>query len=112
MSKEKNILNACGHKNSERLDALKILPSAVCPACLLGRIKELERTLHQLREQKRSIISQLEQVELRNTERIKNLDERIEALERLLVCYRVRKNPSEALHRKLEKTKQALEGGR
>ena len=45
-------------------------------------------------------------------ERIKNLDERIEALERLLVCYRVRKNPSEALHRKLEKTKQALEGGR
>ena len=41
---------------------------------LKERIAELERTLHQLREQKRSIISQLEQVELRNTERIKELE--------------------------------------
>ncbi len=41
---------------------------------------------------------------------ILNLKARNEALEQLLVCYRVGKNPSEALHRKLEKTKQALEG--
>ena len=45
-----------------------------------------------------------------NCQRIKELEERIEALEQLLVCYRVGKNPSEALHRKLEKTKQALKG--
>jgi hypothetical protein len=41
-------------------------------------------------------------------QQIKELEERIEALEQLLVCYRVGKNPSEALHRKLEETKQAL----
>lgn len=43
-------------------------------------------------------------------EQITKLEERIEATEQLLVCYRVGKNPSEALHRKLEKTKQALKG--
>ncbi len=42
MPKEDDILNACGHRNSERVKALKELPSAVCPACLLERIKELE----------------------------------------------------------------------
>ena len=46
----------------------------------------------------------------RQDERIEEFEERIEALEQLLVCYRVGKNPSEALHRKLEKTKQALKG--
>lgn len=43
MTKEKDILNACGHRNSERVEALKELPSAVCPACLLERITGLER---------------------------------------------------------------------
>lgn len=35
--------------------------------------------------------------------------ERVEALEALLVCYRLGKQPSEALHQKLAKTKKALE---
>lgn len=34
MGKEKDILNRCGHRNSERVEALKKQPSAVCPACL------------------------------------------------------------------------------
>jgi len=46
-SKNEDILNACGHRNSERVKALKELPSAVCPACLLERIKELEVKLKQ-----------------------------------------------------------------
>lgn len=31
--------------------------------------------------------------------------ERIDALEGLLVCYRIGKNPTESLHRKLDRTK-------
>jgi hypothetical protein len=42
MLKEEDILNECGHRTSERVEALKKLPSSVCPACLLERIKELE----------------------------------------------------------------------
>ena len=42
---------------------------------------------------------------------IKILKERNEALEQLLICYRVGKNPSEKLHKMLDRTKQALEGG-
>ena len=40
MPKEDDILNACGHRNSERVKALKELSSAVCPACLLERLDE------------------------------------------------------------------------
>jgi hypothetical protein len=43
MAKEpEDILNPCGYRNSERIEALKKLPSSVCPACLLERIKDLE----------------------------------------------------------------------
>ena len=50
MAKEpEDILNPCGHRNSERVEALKELPSAMCPACLLERIKELEAQLKQHR---------------------------------------------------------------
>lgn len=43
MDKEKDILNPCGHRDSERVKALKKLPSySICPACLLERIKERE----------------------------------------------------------------------
>lgn len=35
---------------------------------------------------------------------------RIEALEALLACYRTGRQPSEALHRRLEQTRAALEG--
>ena len=52
---------------------------------LKERIAELERTLHQLREQKRSIISQLEQVELRNTERIKGLESESKAQKAVII---------------------------
>ena len=48
MTKEKDILNACGHRNSERVEALKELPSAVCPACLLERITGLESLLGEI----------------------------------------------------------------
>jgi len=42
-NKVEDILNVCGHRNSERVEALKELPSTVvCPACLLERIAELE----------------------------------------------------------------------
>ena len=41
-AKEEDILNPCGHRNSERIEALKKFPSAICPACLFERIKELE----------------------------------------------------------------------
>jgi len=40
---------------------------------------------------------------------VKLLWERIDALEQLLVCYRVGKNPTERLHTKLEKTKKTME---
>ena len=43
MGKEEDILNECGHRNSERVEAFKKFPSAICPACLFERIKELER---------------------------------------------------------------------
>ena len=43
------------------------------------------------------------------TDIIKLLWRRIDALEQLLVCYRVGKNPTEKLHTKLEKTKKAME---
>ena len=36
------ILNLCGHRNSQRVEALKELPSSVCPACLQEKIKNLE----------------------------------------------------------------------
>ena len=50
MAKEpEDILNPCGHKNSERAEALKKLPSSICPACLIERIKELEGKLEQHR---------------------------------------------------------------
>ena len=39
---------------------------------------------------------------------IKILMSRIDALEQLLVCYRVGKNPTEKLHTRLDKTKKAL----
>lgn len=43
MSKaNEDTLNPCGHRNSARLEALKEFPSAICPACLIERIKELE----------------------------------------------------------------------
>lgn len=42
MPKEEDIINECGHSTSERLKALKQLPSAICPACLLERITKLE----------------------------------------------------------------------
>ena len=42
MAKEEDILNPCGHRNSERIEALKKLPSSICPACLFERIKKLE----------------------------------------------------------------------
>ena len=42
MAKNEDILNECGHRNSERVKALKELPSSVCPACLLERIEKLE----------------------------------------------------------------------
>ena len=45
MAKEEDVLNPCGHRNSERVKALKELPSSVCPACLLERIKQLEAAL-------------------------------------------------------------------
>ena len=45
MAKEEDILNPCGHRNSERIEALKKLPSSICPACLFERIKELEELL-------------------------------------------------------------------
>jgi len=38
----------------------------------------------------------------------KRLRERLDAVEELNVCYRLGRQPSEKLHRKLEKTKQAL----
>ncbi len=41
----KDILNPCGHRNSERVEALKEIPSAVCPACLLERIEGLEEII-------------------------------------------------------------------
>jgi phage pi2 protein 07 len=44
-------------------------------------------------------------------EQLKVKDERIEAIEQLLVCYRLGKRPTEKLFSKLEKTKQALKGG-
>ena len=40
---------------------------------------------------------------------IKLLWERIDVLEKLLVCYRVGKHPSEKLFTKLEKTKKSIE---
>ena len=44
MAKEpKDILNPCGHKNSERAEALKKLPSSICPACLIELQAELEQ---------------------------------------------------------------------
>ena len=49
MPKEDDILNACGHRNSERVKALKELPSAVCPACLLERITDLEKAVEEWR---------------------------------------------------------------
>lgn len=46
MSKvKKDILNECGHRNSERVEALKKFPFAGCPACLLERIKDLKANL-------------------------------------------------------------------
>lgn len=50
MGKEEDVLNACGHRNSERLEALKKLPSAVCPACIIERTKELEEKVKELRK--------------------------------------------------------------
>lgn len=44
----------------------------------------------------------------RGENRNKKLKARIEALEQLLVCYRIGKNPSEKLHKMLDKTKQEL----
>ena len=43
------------------------------------------------------------------TDIIKLLWNRIDALEQLLVCYRIDKRPSEKLFTKLEKTKKAME---
>ncbi len=39
---KQDILNDCGHRNNERVEALKELPSASCPACLLERLNGLE----------------------------------------------------------------------
>jgi allophanate hydrolase subunit 1 len=40
--------------------------------------------------------------------RTERLEERIEALKQLLVCYRIGKLPTEKLHQLLDKTKKAL----
>ena len=42
MPKDEDVLNPCGHRNSERVKAEKELPSSLCPACLFERINELE----------------------------------------------------------------------
>lgn len=44
-AKEGDILNPCGHRNSERVKALMEFPSSMCPACLQEQIKELEAAL-------------------------------------------------------------------
>ena len=49
MKKEEDILNECGHRNSERVEALKKFPSAMCPACLFERITGLEAELEEYR---------------------------------------------------------------
>jgi len=38
--KEEDILNPCGHRNSERIEALKKFPSGVCPACLFKQMED------------------------------------------------------------------------
>ncbi len=53
-------------------------------------------------------VEKIKKTKLLETEN-KLLKERLEALEALLICYRVQKNPSEKLHKKLDKTKRALE---
>ena len=45
-------------------------------------------------------------------ERCDELQKRNEALEELLVCYRLQKRPPEKLFNKLDKTKQALKDGK
>lgn len=44
-----------------------------------------------------------------NNKKLKILWARIDALEKLLVCYRVGRSPSEKLHVELDKTKKVLE---
>jgi len=46
MPKEDDIMLTCGHRNRERVKALKEFPSTLCPACLLERIKALEIALN------------------------------------------------------------------
>jgi len=46
---------------------------------------------------------------MENKEKVKILWARIDALEQLLACYRVGKNPTEKLFTKLDKTKKAIE---
>lgn len=41
----KNILNKCGHRNNERVEALKKIPSGTCPACELERFNDLKAEL-------------------------------------------------------------------
>ena len=89
------------YHNKENMDvhAVKLIENQA------ERIKELEA-------KNKAILCRAEAAEedwQSAEKRIKELEERIEVLEQLLVCYRVGRNPSEALHRKLEKTKQALE---
>lgn len=47
-AKEGDILNPCGHRNSERVKALMEFPSSMCPACLFERIENLKSLLEQL----------------------------------------------------------------
>lgn len=71
MAKEpEDTLNPCGHRNSERVKALKEFPSAVCPACLLEMIKELKERIKVLQRNRNVIFNQ----KTRNYARIVELE--------------------------------------
>ena len=50
MSKDDDVLNKCGHRNIERVEALKEIPSGTCPACELDRLNNLKAENKRLRE--------------------------------------------------------------
>jgi len=62
MEKKEDILNPCGHRNSERVKALKKFPSSICPACLFERTEELEAENIRLKERIDELVAETKEL--------------------------------------------------
>ena len=46
---DEDVMNTCGHRNSERVKAFEEFPLSMCPACLLDKLKAKDEEIEGLK---------------------------------------------------------------